>query len=107
MLDGWSKPRLFVLPARTGMCSLLRGDQVHETRSWGEKNPGLNVLNIRFPRLVGRHLGEHRGRLDPKAIVLNESYDARINPGIEQAENYLLISQVGFVDHDGANYTPP
>ena len=63
-LDGWSKPRLFALPARTGMCSL----QIHETRSWDENNRGLNVLNIRFPRLVGRHLGEHRGRLDPKAM---------------------------------------
>jgi len=73
----------------------------------GRKQPGLNVLNIGFPGLVGRHLAEHRGRLDPKAIVLNESYDTGINPGIEQAENYLLISQVGFVDHGGANYTPP
>jgi len=88
-------------------CSLLRRDQIHETRSWDENNRGLNVLNVWFPGLVGRHLGNHWRRLDPKAIVLYESYDARINPGVEQAEDYLLISQVGFVDHGGANYTPP
>jgi hypothetical protein len=38
-------------------------------------------------------------RRDPKAIVLDESHDARINLGIEQPENNRLISQVGFVNH--------
>jgi hypothetical protein len=61
------------------------------------------VLNMRCPSLDGRYLADQWRRLDPKAIVLNESYDARINfPGIEQPENYLLISQMGFVNHSGA-----
>jgi hypothetical protein len=58
---------------------------------------------MRCPSLLGRYLADQWRRLDPKAIVLNESYDARINfPSIEQPENYLLISQVGFVNHSGA-----
>ena len=83
-------------------CSLLRRDQIHQTRSWYEDNLSLDVLNMRCPSLVGRYLADQWRRLDPKAIVLNESYDARINiPGIEQPEKYLLISQVGFVNHSG------
>src|ERR1700730_15662419 len=90
------------------MCSLLRRDQIHQTRSWYEDNRSLDVLKMRGPSLVGRYLADQLRRHDPKAIVLNESYDARINiPGIEQPENYLLISQVGFVNHRGATQGSP
>jgi hypothetical protein len=66
----------------------------------------LDALNRGPPGLIGIELADQWRRLDPKAIVLDESHDPRINLGIEQPENYRLISQVGFVNHSGADYTP-
>ncbi len=99
---GFDQPRFLSLFGY----SLLRRDQIHQTRCWYEKNRILDALNLRFPGLIGIHLADQWRRIDPKAIGLDQSHDARINPDIEQPENYLLISQVGFVNHSGANYTP-
>jgi hypothetical protein len=86
--------------------SLLRRNQIHQGRGWYEKNRILDALNLSFPGLIGIHLADQWRRLDPKAIVLDESHDPRINPGIEQPENYVSIAQMSFVNHGGANYTP-
>jgi hypothetical protein len=83
-----------------GAYSLLRRNQIHQTRSWYEKNRIFDAFNRGLPGLIGIELADQWRRLDPKAIVLDESHDARINHRvIEQPENYRLISQVGFVNH--------
>jgi hypothetical protein len=86
--------------------SLLRHNQIHQTRSWHKEDRSVNLLNFRLPGRIISHLFDQRWGLDPEAVSLNKLHNAGEDPGtVNKPENDLFISQMCFVIHRGANYT--
>jgi hypothetical protein len=74
----------------------------------GTKSTGIFTLDLVFPGGVAEDLADQLWGLNPKTgtVILDISHNARVNPRMEQPEQHRFISQVVFVDHNGANYTP-
>ena len=86
--------------------SLLRHDQIHQTRSWHKEDGSVNLLNFRPPSRIISHLFDQRRGLDPEAVSLNKLHNAGEDPStVNKPENDLFISQMRFVIHSGGNYT--
>ncbi len=53
------------------------------------------------------HLRNECWCFDPKTVILNLPDNSGIKTaGVHESEKNLLILQVRFIDHTGANYTP-
>jgi hypothetical protein len=89
-------------------CLFLRGNQVRQTYSRNEKNRhSLELLNQRPPCAIMAHLRNECWRFNPKTVILNLPDHSGIKTaGVHESEKDLLILQMRFIDHNGANYTP-